>query len=52
MPWWNVFRLLSTWRIHQHGDNEITGSNPLDMVTLSIEEEEEAGGEVEEEGNG
>ena len=39
------------WKIHLCGDKETTNSTPLNMVTLSIEEEEEAEEEVEEEGN-
>ena len=43
-----LYKLLSTLKIHLCGDREITGSTPLNMVILSIEEEEE----VEEDENG
>ena len=49
-PWWNLYRLLNTFKTHLHGDREITGSTPLGMVIPSIEEEEEV--EVEEDKNG
>ena len=50
MLWWNVYRLLNTWKTHLCGDREITSSTPLSMVIPSIEEEEEV--EVEEDENG
>ena len=46
----NLYRLLSTSKIHLHGDRETIGSTPLSMVIPSIEEKEEV--EVEEDGNG
>ena len=52
MHWWNLSKQQNTWMMYPPGDKEIIDFTPLDMVILSIEEEEGEEVEVEEDVNG
>ena len=43
-----IYKPLSIWKTYICGDNKTIGSTPMSMVTFSVEEEAEAGEEVEE----